>query len=218
MDIELQAKSAIRETSRRLEELLEIALSEKRYRELGAVSSLAQAIAAIVQGFDIEGVVASHDGSKVHASASSDHPSTVEQLDPSSKKQKSESLSAPNPKIDVVFPQFRVDGDKLVKIGWSKKDKRTYEHRAPRDGVFQLAATLEARVRPGTPFKMEHFVPLQVGKGEELPTYQTYLALAWFRSLGIVEELGKMGYRFDEGALSKRRIQSYWTKLPKTTD
>lgn len=215
MDIELQAKAAIQETARRLEELLEIALREKRYRELGAISPLAQAITTIVKGFEDQSALTENAATR----ESRDREPTTDLLPKgnvgAAVEHKSESVAAARAKTEVAFPQFRIDGDKLVKIGWSKKDKCTYEHRAPRDGVFQLAATLEERVRPGTAFKMEHFIPFRVGKGEELPTYQTYLALAWFRSLGIVEEIGKLGYRFDEGALDKRKIQSYWAKLPK---
>jgi hypothetical protein len=188
MDILVQAQEAVRSAERQLKALLEQALREKRYGELGSISPIAEAIALIVSGFT----------EADHVAQESPPPSEV--LSRASSKK-------------VTYPYFRRDGDKLVKVGWSKKDRQSYEHRAPRETVFQLAAVLSAQVAPGSAFKMEEFLPLRVGKEKELPTYQTYLALAWFRSLGIVEELGKLGYRFKKGALDEKKVEKLWADL-----
>lgn len=188
MDILIQAQEAVRSAERQLKELLEQALREKRYGELGSISPIAEAVASIVSEF-----------------TEADHE-TEEERSPN------DALTRVSPK-KVTYPYFRRDGDKLVKVGWSKKDRRSYEHRAPKETVFQLAAVLTERVAAGSAFKMEEFVPLRVGKDKELPTYQTYLALAWFRSLGIVGELGKLGYSFKKGALDEKQVEKQWVKL-----
>ena len=37
-----------------------------------------------------------------------------------------------------TLPRFERDGERIVKVSWSKRAKAEYEHRAPRDVVFSL--------------------------------------------------------------------------------
>src|SRR5207249_1622479 len=94
-----------------------------------------------------------------------------------------------------------------------KKDKREYEHRAPRAVVFRVAELLASSVLPGTPFAMDRLIPLKDSDGVDVPSYQVYLALAWFRSLGSVEQRGKEGYAILDGALDEVSLDQAWKRV-----
>src|SRR5438105_955733 len=59
------------------------------------------------------------------------------------------------------YPKFLRDGDSLVKIGWSKSEKSTYEHKAPRRVIELLVAALTHGRRAGQRFTMEEALPLK---------------------------------------------------------
>ena len=112
------------------------------------------------------------------------------------------------------FPRFERDGDKLVKIGWSKRDERVYEHRAPRETVFLVSTAISTKVRPKAVFTMDRILPVNDGSGNEVPSYQSYLALAWLRSIGLVKRRGKEGYALTDGALDATKLQRLWNSIP----
>lgn len=92
------------------------------------------------------------------------------------------------------YPRFERDGDKLVKVGWSKKSREEYEHRAPRKAVEAFTDYLSSKVKLGQAFLIEDLLPVNDGADGELPSYQVYLTLAWLRDLGVVKKLGREGY------------------------
>lgn len=118
-----------------------------------------------------------------------------------------------SPTERLSYPRFERDGDRLVKIGWSDRDQRAYEHRAPRTIVFEVCDTLGRRSGRGRRFKMEEVLPELNDMKEPVPSYQGYLTLAWLRSEGVIERDGKEGYRVKSGSLSAERIEKLWDSL-----
>jgi hypothetical protein len=112
------------------------------------------------------------------------------------------------------YPQFVRDGESLVKIGWSKSERKPYEHKAPR-GVLQ--ALLQAVIRAGSGgkrFTVEALLPLlDTAAGTEIPGYQTYLTLAWLRSVGLVVQHGRQGYSLPEDTDLERESARRWNGL-----
>src|SRR5580658_8629688 len=45
------------------------------------------------------------------------------------------------PSVDA-YPKFFRRGDELVKVGWSKKDRKEYNHRAPRGAIDAVVAAV----------------------------------------------------------------------------
>ena len=101
-----------------------------------------------------------------------------------------------------------------MKIGWSKRDERVYEHRAPRDIVFLVGVAISTKVKPKAIFTMDQVLPVQNGDGNEVPSYQAYLALAWLRSIGLVQRHGKEGYALTNGTLDNTRLRRLWNSIP----
>lgn len=113
-----------------------------------------------------------------------------------------------------AYPKFIRRGDRLVKVGWSKSQKREYEHKAPQHAVFAFAHHLRNNTRDGKIFKVEPLLPVPDNQdGGELPAYQAYLALAWLRDAGLVEKRGRDGYSASHADLTDKKITQQWNVL-----
>ena len=121
-----------------------------------------------------------------------------------------------------AYPRFFRRADSLVKIGWSRNEKKEYEHGAPRYAVDLLAIAIARKSRNGNVFTAKDIFPLRVKDGghtSEVPTYQAYVALAWLRQAGLVKQLGRRGYSVRK-SLSMRlpdAVAAEWQKLPEAS-
>ena len=57
-------------------------------------------------------------------------------------------------------------------------------------------------------------LPLVDKGGEEPPSYQVYLALAWLRRMGAISGIGREGYLADVAGISDRNLEALWDALP----
>ncbi len=93
------------------------------------------------------------------------------------------------------YPQFFRSGDSLVKVGWSKSERAEYEHKCPKRVLDVLVSECTRVAGPGKRFVMDKLLPLRdPASGTELPGYQAYVALAFLRHAGLVEQHGRSGY------------------------
>lgn len=112
------------------------------------------------------------------------------------------------------YPRFLRDGDRLVKVAWSKKERRPYEHRAPKAVVQKLLDAIKKNKGEGKQFEAAGVLPLMTPAGEEYPSYQSYLALSWLRHLGVVTRVGREGYVLRPGAATVEKVNRFWELLP----
>jgi hypothetical protein len=113
------------------------------------------------------------------------------------------------------FPKFMRDEGNLYKIGWSKADKSTYEHKAPKDVLLALLSKLKVVAAKKRRFTMEQVLPLnRAGDYAELPSYQVYLCLAWLRKLGLVTQHGRKGYSVSHSEKIELSAEKAWQRLP----
>jgi hypothetical protein len=112
------------------------------------------------------------------------------------------------------YPLFVREGGNLVKIGWSKSEKKEYEHKAPRH-VLKLLASVLSKVAAGSKrITMRQVLPLtDRTNGSEVPSYQTYLCLAWLRSIGLVRQHGRQGYSIPNGLILESSVENRWQEL-----
>lgn len=112
------------------------------------------------------------------------------------------------------YPRFFRDGNRLVKVAWSKTDKREYEHRCPKDVVSSLVSSVLSVGAKGDRFAMDRLLPItDPTDGSELPTYQAYVALAWLRSVGLLEQHGRQGYSIRKGISLASKVEDAWNQL-----
>jgi hypothetical protein len=112
------------------------------------------------------------------------------------------------------FPRFERDADRLVKIGWSDKEKRSYEHRVALDIVRDLCQFLAEIGTERRVFKIGKLARISASDGTQIPTYQTYLVLKWLQRVGAVSRRGNDGYVVKDGELSPGRLEEHWFATP----
>jgi hypothetical protein len=220
-----RAIDELRRTEDALRAVMSDALAEQAYREVAAVAAIADAIAGLVRS------KASLAEDVAPYLAGRPTPSPRQEVSPQDTKQIPSMVNKPAAKVSGEpshlevsvsrsrksskqndYPRFEREADRLVKIGWSKRDRRAYEHRAPRDVVFRFARLLEAKTSNDT-FTMDDLLPIKDENGSELPSYQAYLAMAWLRSLGAIQRVGKNGYSVKPENLTPDALEHFWDLL-----
>jgi len=117
------------------------------------------------------------------------------------------------------YPRFYRDGDFLVKVSWSKKDRGEYQHKAPRRVAELLAAAIGKRSGNGRLFTSEDLFPLRDPQGGgDVPSYQAYAALAWFRAAGLVRPHGRRGYTVKRDGRLSELMTTAWRNLSESSD
>jgi hypothetical protein len=133
---------------------------------------------------------------------------------PGPKRQKTKrATSAPRKRSSSKYPMFRRDDDKLVKVGWSKKARKEYEHRAPEAAIEALLASIQKRFGEGEYFTAPDVLPITARTGDELPDYQAYLVMKWLHSIGLIVKKGRDQYALAPGKDYEGEIQSQWNGL-----
>ena len=94
----------------------------------------------------------------------------------------------------ATYPRFGRRGDVLVKIGWSKREKAEYEHKAPLTSVVFVANIVKKKGADGRIFQVSTLLPCEDADGTTIPDYQVYLVIAWWKLLGLIEQHGRQGY------------------------
>lgn len=113
-----------------------------------------------------------------------------------------------------VYPRFVRRGEQLVKIGWSKREKSEYEHKAPWKAALVLAKAAAEAGKDGRIFQINALLPLSDPKdGSEIPDYQVYLVIAWWRSAGLLDQHGRQGYSIPNATQLHQAVESAWANL-----
>ncbi|HOW17477.1 MAG TPA: hypothetical protein PLC79_00455 [Phycisphaerae bacterium] len=101
-----------------------------------------------------------------------------------------------------------------MKVSWSKKERGEYQHKAARRVVELLAAAITKRAANGRRFTTEDIFPLKDAEtGGEVPSYQAYAALAWFKASGLVRPHGRQGYTAGNPGKLLEVVTAAWEKL-----
>lgn len=115
------------------------------------------------------------------------------------------------------YPRFLRDGDELLKLGWSKREKKMYRHKAPKRIVLLVCESLQRVGGKGDRFMMDQIFPIADPKSEnEVPSYQAYLSLAWLRKEELVVQHGRQGYSLYPETNLADAIEQRWKQLPKS--
>ena len=183
-------------------------LRAQRYAEVAELAGMADALARLARG-------------NSHAAVANNHSSTPRPLQSSTPIRKAASAPAKR-KVPTKrgaakrnYPRFERDDDKLVKIGWSKKAREEYEHRAPFGVAESLVATIGRKYKAGELFSAADVLPLHDHNGDLIPDYQFYSALKWLHTEGVVTKHGRDRYAIEPGHLDDNTLERLWAGLPK---
>lgn len=195
MQVPPDAAEVLQVAENELRRLIEEALRQARYQEISSLAALADAIAQLKDG----GEVADNSGGFGETKSAGAEPPLP---------------SAPVRRTSRAFPRFERDGDKIVKIAWSKRNRSEYEHRAPREVADLLIDKIKKKKGEGAKFEAGEVLPLKDKESREIPSYQAYLALAWLRFEGLVVKHGREQYSLKPGLATREKIDQLITALP----
>jgi hypothetical protein len=113
------------------------------------------------------------------------------------------------------YPRFFRSADDLVKIGWSKRERAEYQHKAPQSVLALLIRKLAVAGAGGRMFTANDLFPLTTDHGIEIPIYQAYLCLAWLRNEGLIQPHGRQGYTVNDEEKLGPAVDDHWQRLDK---
>lgn len=113
------------------------------------------------------------------------------------------------------YPRFFREGDRLVRVAWSKRDKKEYHHKTPSSVLHALIAKITEKASDGEIVSMDQLLPLNESDGSEAPSYQAYVGLALLKHAGLVDQHGRQGYSLPRPAEFKHAVEAVWRSLPK---
>ncbi len=114
-----------------------------------------------------------------------------------------------------AYPRFFRQGEQLVKVAWSKREKKEYQHKAPFAVLMALSSAVAKVGADGRVFSTERILPLEHSvDGTDIPTYQVYVCLALLRRVGLVDQHGRQGYSIREVKEFAQAVESAWRQLP----
>lgn len=205
MSAQASAMEILQEAEAKLASEIRRALDGHDYSAVAELAALSDQLKAMVDALS-EGLTA--DGSLATPTPRSREGRRQVHV---SERSKGATKSKPSKRKAQRYPRFAVDGDRIVKIGWSKKDSAEYLHKAERSAVDHLASSL--RDLATARFTMDDLLPIKNGDGREIPSYQAYLVLAWFREWGAVRKEARGEYRLEVKELTPGAIDNRWKAL-----
>ena len=219
-----KAIKILRQCEAELKELLREAASSGDYDCLLRATEWAKQVSTIVGQTSTPPAKASGPSSSAAESgAASPNPPPGKSKDhvathsPARAKPKRRASAKKRKRTKKAYPKFARLGDELVKIGWSRKDKREYQHKSPYV-VAELLASRFAQLSPGGDLvTTDALFPLIEPDGTEVPSYQAYLCLAWLRHIGLVLQDGRRGYCVPDAAQLRAALAKGWKELPRVS-
>jgi hypothetical protein len=116
------------------------------------------------------------------------------------------------------YPLFFRQDDQIVRIAWSKREKKEYRHKAGYGILKVLAKSMVDKGSDGRVFATEQFLPVRDAQGVEVPNYQAYVGIALFKQAGLIDQHGRQGYSIPRLADFKDAVEAVWKKLPELQD
>jgi hypothetical protein len=136
------------------------------------------------------------------------HASTIAQV------RNARPAATSSKRTSATYPRFGKRGDQLVKIGWSKKDKSQYEHKAPRHVASVLADAVLKAGSDGRIFQVADLLPrVAPPVSPDVPGYQVYIVIAWWRSAALLDQHGRQGYSIPRPKEFAAAIEYAWQSL-----
>ena len=217
MDTIQAAKHVILDAEAALRDLISTALAERRYGDVKVVAELANRVAQLSAGTNTQLSVSASE--PVIDKAALDSQPAIQSPPPDtqalelSAKRTTRADAKKKASVKSGYPKFVRDDDRLVKIGWSKKNQEEYEHRVPRETVLVLLHHLVSSVEEARVFDIDGLFPIRNTTGEDVPGYQVYVVVAWLREAGVIEKKGRDGYFIRDKSVLSGELNELWKNL-----
>ena len=203
MKITDRAVDMLKKLESGLQELVAEAAKAADYESAMQLTSCARQIAALIARM----------GSPAGVSETAVPP--VDSLATAAPSQKGQTGRKSKALISREYPKFFRQGDDLIKVGWSKREKKEYQHKAPQKILLLVAAQVAKVGFSGKLFTTDQLLPvIDPSDGGEVPGYQAYVCLAWLRNAGLVQQHGRQGYTVPKTESFDSSLEECWQQLP----
>ena len=137
-----------------LSDLIQAALRQKKYDDVALVAEVLNQVAKVRQGLQLPGLLRNPTAQESSRPEFESDVETVETTSSSPGRPKLRMHESGSPRQEAharssKYPLFFRDDSRLIKIGWSKKNKDEYIHRVPKDAVFAFAEHLDRSIDAG---------------------------------------------------------------------
>ena len=207
MDTIQKALEVIGQAETELRKLISEALSKQRYGDVREIAQLADRLAHLAPSYKTE--LSDYEPELIGAAEVAPREKVPAKRSMTVRKRAPASIRGPK----RTYPRFVRDGERLVKVGWSKKNRQEYEHRVPKPGVQAFVRHLATSVKPGRVFDIESLLPATDQAGVEVPGYQVYVVVAWLRAEALIEKKGRDGYVIDDTDGLEAKVEHLWSSL-----
>lgn len=112
------------------------------------------------------------------------------------------------------YPRFFRRGDHLVRVAWSKREKKEYQHKASHAVLEALAGVMAEAGNDGRVFSTDDFLPINDADGSHVLSYQAYVCIALLKHTGLIDQHGRQGYSIPRLAEFRDAVESLWRNLP----
>jgi len=112
------------------------------------------------------------------------------------------------------YPKFAIRDNEIIRIGWSKTDKATYEHRATRKRVECVCDAILRLAKTSNLVSTDELLPvIDPLNGTEVPAYQVYVCLGWLKNKHAIKAVGRQGYDVvNDGQIVREALKHWDTK------
>lgn len=124
------------------------------------------------------------------------------------------AVRSPSPTSDAAYPRFSRTENDLIRVAWSRRERREYTHKAPRRALDAVAHALQRVGANGKVFASDSFLPLNDGDGAQFPNYQIYVVLSLLKHLSIIDQHGRKGYSISRPSDLANASDAVWKRLP----
>lgn len=115
------------------------------------------------------------------------------------------------------YPKFFRDGEELLKLGWSKREKKVYRHKTPKRVALVVSQALQQAGQHNNRIVMEQILPIHDPESDtDVPSYQAYLSLAWLRKEKLIVQHGRQGYSLRPEINLMDAVEERWKLLSKS--
>jgi hypothetical protein len=201
MDIRAQAIEILRRTEGELQQLLLRTAQQGDYEAACMLAEWARQLKQIVE---------QNGPAEPAAFATTIHKGTNTARGNARRPTKAKTAKGPSGE----YPKFLRDGDELLKIGWSRRDKKVYRHKAPKRVVLVVSRALQKAGQQSDRFGMERILPIRDPENDaDVPSYQAYLSLAWIRKEKLIVQHGRQGYSLRPEINLTDAVEERWKLL-----
>jgi len=192
------ATDLLGQCEREMQKLLAEAVSARDYDAVMGLTGLAKALREMAGS-----------GSESHPTGAAERASAAPKRASAAAARKSAHRASSG------YPHFVRRGNSLVKIGWSKREKRPYQHRIARKSVDAVVAAVMRAGASGKVFTVDNVLPVtDPSDGAPVSDYLVYVGLAWLKQVGLIDQHGRQGYSIPKIEILTETVEAAWQQLP----